>query len=118
MFKQILVIDNMSVITDVLSEILSGRGFDIQSATSNDEAVDYLSKVRFDLLLADVHMDGMSFSTFISTVRSLTHYQDTPIIAITGDPGSISVSDRSQIQGVLEKPFDSNVLIQLVQSVV
>lgn len=112
-FPQILVVDNEPCITEAFSIILANQGFDIQSANSNEDALTYLKKCSYDLVLSDVHMQGMSFSDFILNVRHIDHA--IPILAITGLPQFISDNDQSMIQGVLEKPFRQDILIKRVQ---
>ena len=114
--KNILIIDNEPCIRDIFSHFLSvEQGFNVQTAGTNDEAVKYLDMDVFDLILADVHMPGMSFSDFLARVLSHRTHSDCPIIAVTGVPESIEVQDRLKIHGVIEKPFVPGVLLQLVR---
>ena len=113
----ILVIDDERFILDIFSQFLCGEGYNVQSVQSNDDAIQYLKKKSFDLILIDFHMKGMSFKDFISYIRSLsdTSIATTPIIAITGVPDSIPDDLRSSIQGVIEKPFSPELLIESIR---
>ena len=113
--KHILIIDNELIIRDIFAHLLSDNGYDIQSAKSNDEALVFLNQFNFDLILADVHMEGTSFSVFISSLKSNEKFKHIPIVAVTGAPELIDRNDRNQIECVLEKPFTPEALVQNVQ---
>ena len=57
---RILVVDDESTIRLVLSRYLVTRGFEVETAESGDAALDALSRARFDLMLCDVRMPGLS----------------------------------------------------------
>ena len=113
----ILVIDDERFILDIFSQFLCGEGYSVQSAQSNDEAIHFLENKSFDLVLMDFHMKGMSFMDFISYIRSLSDASiaTTPIIAITGVPDSIPDDLKSEIQGIIEKPFSPELLIESIR---
>ena len=115
--KQILVVDNDLFVRDIFAQLLCDHGFDIQTAKSNDDAFEYLKTFKFDLILSDIHMEGMSFSEFLDLIKQQDSLKFIPIIAVTGVPSTILPGDRQRIQGVLEKPFSPETLIQNVELV-
>ena len=59
----LLIVEDDVIIVDTLEEFLSGEGFSVKSASGQKEALDRLSKERFDLVLLDVMIaDGNGFS--------------------------------------------------------
>jgi CheY-like chemotaxis protein len=117
--KNILIIDDEPFIRDIFSHFLSvENGFNVQTAGTNDEATKYLDMDAFDLILADVHMPGMTFSDFLVHVLSHSIHKRCPIVAVTGVPDRINEQDRLKIQGVIEKPFIPSELLEMVHSLV
>ena len=118
-YKKILIIDDEPFILDIFSQFLSDAGYDIQSASSNDEAIKYAQQTVFDLILLDVHMKGIGFSEFIAFLTETNgKYSTIPIIAVTGMPDAILEEDREFLSGVLEKPFTPDALLSSIRSVI
>jgi CheY-like chemotaxis protein len=71
------------------------------------QALDVLKRTRFDLILSDVMMDGMSGFQFAAQVRTLTGYAHTPIIFVTAHT-DFELQFRASAHGaddVIGKPF-------------
>ena len=118
-YKNILIVDDEPFILDIFSQFLSDAGFDIQSALSNDEALNYAQQTVFDLILLDVHMKGIGFSDFIAFLkRPKGNHSTVPIIAVTGIPDAILEEDRVLLSGILEKPFTPEIMLSCIQSVI
>ena len=59
MFK-ILVVDDEAPIRDMLSEALRVFGYDVATAPDGDAALETLRVSRFDMILSDINMPGMT----------------------------------------------------------
>ena len=57
---RILVVDDDPQIRRVLKVTLSGQGFEVDDAKNGDVALEKVRDVRFDLVLLDINMPGMS----------------------------------------------------------
>src|SRR5436190_24051106 len=57
---RILVVDDESTIRLVLAKYLRTRGFEVATAESGDAALEALAESKFDLMLCDVRMPGLS----------------------------------------------------------
>jgi response regulator RpfG family c-di-GMP phosphodiesterase len=57
---RILVVDDEDTIRLVLAKYLKTRGFEVATAESGDAALEALAGARFDLMLCDVRMPGLS----------------------------------------------------------
>jgi two-component system, OmpR family, KDP operon response regulator KdpE len=67
---RILVVDDDPQIRRVLKVTLSGQGFEVDDAKNGDVALEKLRDARFDLLLLDINMPGMSGLDVCRQVRS------------------------------------------------
>jgi len=76
----ILVVDDEAQIRRVLRSTLSFRGYTISEATSGEEALDVVPKLKPDLILLDVNLPGMSG---VETCREIRRSSDAPIIMLT-----------------------------------
>jgi len=76
----ILVVDDEPQIRRVLRSTLSFRGYTISEATSGEEALEIVPKLKPDLILLDVNLPGMSG---VETCREIRRSTDSPIIMLT-----------------------------------
>jgi len=76
----ILVVDDEPQIRRVLRSTLSFRGYTISEATSGEEALELVPKLKPDLILLDVNLPGMSG---VDTCREIRRSSDAPIIMLT-----------------------------------
>src|ERR1043165_4219484 len=78
---RLLIIDDKPDIKEVLCDLLGSR-YECQSAGSAEEALTLLHQRRFDLILSDIMMDGMTGLEMVSHVRKLA--PDIMIIMVSG----------------------------------
>jgi len=76
----ILVVDDETQIRRVLRSTLSVRGYTISEATSGEDALDLVPRLKPDLILLDVNLPGMSG---VETCREIRRASDAPIIMLT-----------------------------------
>jgi two-component system, OmpR family, KDP operon response regulator KdpE len=67
---RILVVDDDPQIRRVLKVNLTGQGFEVDDAKNGDAALEKLREARFDLVLLDINMPGMSGLDVCRAIRS------------------------------------------------
>jgi DNA-binding response OmpR family regulator len=110
----ILVVDDEEVIRSALCEILASD-HTCHGAGSAERALEYLDTERYDLVVTDVSMPGLSGLELFGHIRQ--RQPDTPVIIISG------ISDLAFVRGLIQmgvfhylmKPFK---LEDIEQSVV
>ena len=80
----ILVVDDDSLIIDLLNEYLAGYGYDIIKAGSGEEALLKIKSMRIDLALVDLKMPGMDGLETVEHIAEIDH--DLVTILMTGYP--------------------------------
>lgn len=100
----ILVVDDSAFFRNMLRPLLAAAGYDVTTAASAEEAL-RLREVgqRYDLILSDVEMPGLSGVDFARTVKTGGDWAAIPMIAL-----SSLASDGAQARG-LEAGFDQYV---------
>ena len=79
---KVLVVDDSAGVRQIISATLRGRGFEVTVAPGAREAVDEMSRVRYDALVVDYSMPR---SNGVELVRALRHNGVTqPIIMVSG----------------------------------
>jgi len=108
MQKSVLIVDDEPLIADDLSFHLEDLGIsDIQISLKYEDALEKLSKGKFDLVLLDVNLsgerDGIDIANFI-----LRQNSNTPFIFITSyyDKQTIERAKKCSPIAYIVKPFD------------
>ncbi len=78
----VLVVDDDLIECRSLAEFLRLDGYEVESATSGQEALDYLNERSFDVVLTDVNMPEVTGFDVLNTVTN--NHADTAVILITG----------------------------------
>src|SRR6202140_5900792 len=102
----ILVVDDDPQIRRVLKIMLTGQGYEIDDAKCGEAALEKLHKRRFDLVLLDVGMPGMSG---LETCRAIREQSEIAIIMLTvrdRDVDKIEALDAGA-DDYVTKPFKS-----------
>lgn len=99
--RTVLVVDDEEMVRNVISRLLGVRGHVAVAVSSAHEALDILDSRKWDLLLTDQGMPGMTGRELAHQVRKRN--ADIPILLLTGDT-DIDVNP-AEINRVLTKPF-------------
>jgi len=115
---KILIVDDELIMRESLAGWLERDGHDIQTAASGEEALEKLKQARFDILLVDIKMEGMSGLDVLKQVKDSD--PEVAIVMITAY-GSISTAIEAMKNGAYDyllKPFDPNELGILIEKII
>ena len=107
----VLVVDDDLDMCSYLSTALRRHGFQVQHAASAEDAFAALGAARFDVLVTDLNMRGMSGIELCKQVGA-TH-TDLPVVVITafGSLDTAVAAMRAGAYDFITKPFDLQVLV-------
>ena len=117
--RRILVVDDEKTIRDLLQEALTEHGYEVGTAGSAHEAWLVLSRERFDLILLDIRMQGVSGLDLLKVVK--TKNLPTKVLIMTAHHNEQLAKNAIAMGacGYFLKPFDDlRVLIKQVGQVV
>ena len=115
---RILIVDDELIMRESLGGWLARDGHDVDKAASGEEALQKLESHRYDILLVDIKMEGMSGLELLKRVKE--NDEDVDVVMITAY-GSISSSIEAMKNGACDyllKPFDPNELGVLIEKIV
>ncbi|MFO7666888.1 MAG: sigma-54 dependent transcriptional regulator [Desulfobacterales bacterium] len=115
--SRILVVDDELIMRESLSGWLKRDGHEVEIAASGEEALDKIKEVRFDILLVDIKMEGISGLDVLKRVKD--DDPDVAIVMITAF-GSISTAIEAIKNGAFDyllKPFDPHELGVLIEKI-
>jgi two-component system KDP operon response regulator KdpE len=112
----ILVVDDDPQIRRVMRTTLIAQGYEVSDARTGDDALELVRSEKYDLVLLDVNMPGISG---VETCREIRAGSGLPIIMIT-----VRNTERDKIQaldagadGYLTKPFGISELLARIRAV-
>jgi two-component system response regulator HydG len=107
---KILVVDDDASMTELLSERLRRRQFEVTTAQSAAEARVAFDSAQPDVVVTDLNMPGQSGIQFCEWV--VTNRADTPVILITafGSLDTAVAAIRAGAYDFITKPFEIDVL--------
>ncbi len=111
----ILIIDDEKNIRDGLAADFEMDGYNVKTAASGKEGLDFLEKGGIDLVITDLRMNGISGEEVLQHVTS--QMPGIPVIVLTGH-GSIDAAVKAMQNGAydfLTKPLDLNQLEVIVK---
>jgi two-component system response regulator (stage 0 sporulation protein F) len=117
--KRILIVDDEATLVFFLKQGLQEANISCQVdvAPSGEDALTKLTYNRYDLLITDLKMPGISGFTLVEVARSL--HSDIKVILMTayGSREVLNEAKNLQVDGYLTKPFPTADLQDLASSV-
>ena len=114
---KILIVDDELIMRESLSGWLKRDGHVVVTAASGEDAMRMLKNSRFDILLVDIKMEGMSGLDVLRLVKESD--PDVAVVMITAY-GSISTAVEAMKKGAYDyllKPFDPDALGVLIDKI-
>lgn len=112
---RILVIDDEADVRELLRDILSDAGHEVEMAHNGSEGVELFKKQSYDLVLTDLGMPVMSGWEVAENIRCIN--KSVPIALITG--WNVVLDDAamhsSGINLIVHKPFQVDQVLNLVK---
>lgn len=115
--KKILFVDDEDDIREVLQIRLESYGYRVASAASGEEALEKIESEHPDLVILDVMMPGMDGLAVLKRIRKNEGTANMPVIMLTAKRKKMigDLFEFENIQGFVEKPFESEVLLNLIK---
>lgn len=112
--KTILVVDDEKNQREILEMILSGEGYDVTTASSGEAALKFVADRRFDLVLSDLKMTGMSGLDLLKQLSA--HDPSIMVILLTAHGTVDSAVDALRLGAFdyLQKPYDREKLLDTI----
>ncbi|MDH3301545.1 MAG: EAL domain-containing protein [Acidimicrobiia bacterium] len=103
---EILVVDDDASMVALIARVAERSGHRCATAGSGETAIELLSDRRFDLLITDINMDGLSGLELLEAASGLD--PDLAVMVVSGiaDTGTAEAALSAGAFGYVVKPFD------------
>ncbi|ELR73720.1 response regulator DrrA [Fulvivirga imtechensis AK7] len=116
MKKKVLLCDNDPDIIEIVSLILSGKGFQVFISTNCEEVPQKIDKYDPDLIIMDLWIPEMGGEKATVLLKNTPKYQDIPVIILSANNEIENISKRSGADGFIAKPFEIKELVDKINS--
>lgn len=116
--EKILIVDDDRVVQSLLGRILTLDNYEVESMRTAEEAIIALEKDKFDAMILDLELPGMSGIEFLD--RLPQKYNDMPLIILTahGSLDSAIRAIRFKVSDYLLKPVKREDVLKSIKKAI
>jgi len=115
---RLLLAEDNEINRMIANEVLESVGFVVDNAVNGLEAVERITKTRYDMILMDLQMPEMDGFTATQIIRANSDYEKTPIIAMTANAmqGDREKSLQAGLDDHITKPLMPKLMLKTICS--
>ncbi len=114
---RILAVDDQRYFRELTEGMLGDAGYEVQTASSGEEALHILEREDFEIVMTDLVMPGIDGSELVRRIKERRPQQD--IVMVTGVV-DVKTAVEAMKQGAVDyilKPFDRGALIDSIDRI-
>ncbi|WP_111497708.1 chemotaxis response regulator CheY [Marinobacter bohaiensis] len=117
---KILIVDDFSTMRRIIKNLLRDLGFtNTDEADDGNTALPMLKSGKYDFLVTDWNMPGMSGFELLQACRADDTLKDLPILMVTAEAkrDQIVAAAQAGVNGYVVKPFTAAVLKEKIEKI-
>jgi CheY-like chemotaxis protein len=114
--KKIFVADDDRDILDILSMMLSSKGYKVHATINALDIFDETTELP-DIILLDIWMSGLDGRDVFARLKETDRTKHIPVIFISANSRLAEITAEHNADGFIAKPFEMNQLFEKVQEV-
>lgn len=114
---RVLAVDDQRYFRELIEGLLSDEGYEVQTASSGEEALHILEREDFEVIVTDLVMPGLDGSQLVQRIKERLPEQE--IVMVTGVV-DVKTAVEAMKQGATDyilKPFDRNILLGSLEKI-
>lgn len=117
---KILIVDDFSTMRRIIKNLLRDLGFNnTQEADDGTTGLPMLQTGKYDFLVTDWNMPGMTGIDLLRTVRADPKLQSLPVLMVTAEAKKeqIVLAAKEGVNGYIVKPFTAQTLKEKIDKI-
>ena len=110
------MVDDEAAIRALVAKIIERAGFDVDTAKDGREAIEMIGAAEYDVLVIDLMMPNVDGYGVVDFLRQRGGAQPAVILVTAADSAAVRKMDGAFVHSVLRKPFDIDVLADLISA--
>ena len=117
MASTIFVVDSSPAVRRLVEQISKQEGCDVQGFQDGPAALQAARHTSPNLIIADYHLENMTFSGFCKEVHKLDNLAENYIISLTSPSDRVDETHMRSlgVKAFLNKPFQSEALLDVIK---
>ena len=117
MASRIFVVDSSPAVRRLVEQISKQEGCEVQGFQDGPTALQAARHTSPNLIIADYHLENMTFSGFCKEVYKLDNLSETYIVSLTTPSDRVDETHLRSlgVKAFLNKPFQSEALIEVIK---
>jgi CheY-like chemotaxis protein len=116
MGKKILICDDDSDILELTESVLEAEGFIVNKAQNCDRIVEMILEKKPDIVLMDLKIPSIGGAEATRRIKGNSQTKQIPVLLFTANNIGAQIAEDVGADGIVEKPFDIDGLISLINS--
>ncbi len=118
--KNVLIIDDDPVISDLLTTFLETQNFQVSSLSDSSKCLDVLLAKSYDIVILDLQMPIVSGSEVLKKIRINPQISNLKVVISSANEDMKDITERSGYSAdlYLQKPFELMELATALESLV
>jgi two-component SAPR family response regulator len=112
---RILLLEDDHDLREVLQGVLQDEGYEVTAVSNGAEAVSHASEGKFELIIADIRMEGMDGLEAVERTQKLNPNIGSLIVSGYATEEETSRARNLEVGGYLKKPFKMQELLGYVR---
>lgn len=101
---RVLIVEDAGHVRSMLCDLLGAWGWQADGVLNASEALEHLERCRYDLLMTDFRMPGMTGIELVERVRACD--AELPVIMLTASSADLDLACRRLCITLLRKPLE------------
>lgn len=117
--KKILIVDDEANILELLRYNLNKNGFEVEEASTGEEALEKINNNKYDMAILDLMLPGIDGLEVLRTIRATEKIKNLPVIMLTAKSEEIDkvIGLELGADDYLCKPFGVHELLARMKAV-
>jgi DNA-binding response OmpR family regulator len=111
---RVLVVDDEPAIRALVTKIIQRAGLDAEGARDGAEAIAMMDAADYAVVVVDLMMPNVDGHGVIANIKARPKPHPAIIVISAADPNALRRLDGSMVHSIVRKPFDIDVLADLV----
>lgn len=114
--SRVLVVDDEPAIRALVAKIVERAGLPVDVARDGAEAIEKIDATSYSVIVLDLMMPNVDGFEFIKHLKQRGGTKPAVIVVSAGESATLRHLDGSMVHSVIRKPFDIDVLGDLVSA--
>lgn len=116
--SRVLVVDDEPAIRALVAKIVERAGHPVDTARDGAEAIAKLEETHYAVIVLDLMMPNIDGYGLIEHLKARDGVKPAVIVVSAGDSAALRQLDGAMVHSILRKPFDIDVLGDLITAAV